>query len=195
MIDFKKLNGLVPALVQDFMTREVLMVGFMNEEALAKTRATDEVWFWSRSKNRLWKKGEISGNFLRVKEIRVDCDEDTVLVLAEPNGPTCHTGEPTCFGEGARGLGFLGTLERCLFARKKDLPTGSYTASLFKGGQEAILAKVEEESLEVLKAARFETDQRLIEESADLIYHLMVLLTQKGLSINDVAAELEKRNS
>lgn len=195
MIDFKKMDDLVPAVVQDFMTREVLMVGFMNEDALAKTRATGEVWFWSRKRQCLWKKGETSGNYLTVQEIRVDCDEDTVLVLAEPNGPTCHTGARTCFGEEARGPGFLGELERCLCARKKDLPRDSYTASLFKGGDEAILAKVEEESLEVIKAARRETDQRLIEESADLIYHLMVLLTQKGLSINDVSRELEKRNS
>ncbi len=195
MINFKKLNGLIPAVIQDQKTREVLMVGFMNEEALNKTQATQEVWFWSRTKQRLWKKGETSGNVLQVCEMRTDCDEDTLLVLVKPAGPTCHTGRRSCFGEESRGLGFLGALERLLEIRKKELPQNSYTTSLFKGGLSAILDKVEEESAEVIQAARQETKQRLIEESADLFYHLTVLLAQKELSLEDVMQELEKRNS
>ena len=171
------------------------MVGFMNEEALNKTQATQEVWFWSRTKQRLWKKGETSGNVLQVCEMRTDCDEDTLLVLVKPAGPTCHTGRRSCFGEESRGLGFLGALERLLEIRKKELPQNSYTTSLFKGGLSAILDKVEEESAEVIQAARQETKQRLIEESADLFYHLTVLLAQKELSLEDVMQELEKRNS
>ncbi|MBT5016312.1 bifunctional phosphoribosyl-AMP cyclohydrolase/phosphoribosyl-ATP diphosphatase HisIE [Candidatus Peregrinibacteria bacterium] len=193
MINFEKMKGLIPAVVQDVATREVLMVGFMNEEAYERTRVTSEVWFWSRTKQRLWKKGETSGNVLQVKELWEDCDQDTLLILVEPAGPTCHTGKRSCFGETFRGMGFLGALERCLEARKKDLPSGSYTTSLYKGGVEAILAKVEEESLEVLQAARVETKQRLKEEVADLVYHLGVLLVFQGLSFEDVMEELEKR--
>lgn len=190
-LDFKKMNGLMPAVIQDSETLEVLMLGFMNEKALDKTISEGLVTFYSRSKERLWQKGESSGNTLSVVEIRRDCDSDSLLILAKPAGPTCHTGEVSCFGKSKFGLAKLFKL---IEKRKQEMPDGSYTASLFKGGQEAILAKVEEESAEVLQAARSEGKQRLIEESCDLLYHMFVLLVAEGVDISDLEEEIGKRH-
>ena len=192
-INFDKLDGLIPAVVQDVATREVLMVGFMNKAALEKTLADKRVTFWSRTKQRLWQKGEESGNFLNVCDIKVDCDQDTILILAKPMGPTCHTGSRTCFGENSRGIGFLGALFDLIQLRKKERPKGSYTTSLFDEGLPKILEKVEEESEEVVRAAREETQERLAEETADLLYHTWVLLAEKNVSLEEVVAVLERR--
>lgn len=192
-INFDKLDGLIPAVVQDVATREVLMVGFMNKAAVEKTIVDQRVTFWSRTKQRLWQKGEESENFLNVRDIKVDCDWDTILILAKPEGPTCHTGQRTCFGENSRGIGFLGALFNLIQTRKKERPKGSYTTSLFEEGLSKILAKVEEESEEVCRAAREETRDRLAEETADLLYHIWVLLVEKKVSLEDVVAVLEKR--
>lgn len=194
-VDFDKQGGLVPAVVQDAVTRQVLMVGFMNREALEQTIRDQRVTFWSRTKGRLWQKGEESGNFLNVEDLRVDCDNDTLLILARPEGPTCHTGQTSCFGEGApNDVSFLATLFTLIQARKRDLPEGSYTTSLFKDGLTQIMAKVEEESEEVVRAAREETQQRLREESGDLLYHLFVLLVEKGVTLAEVIEVLEQRH-
>lgn len=190
-LDFSKLNGLIPAVIQDVETLEVLMVGFMNEEALKRTLADGKVTFFSRSKNRLWQKGETSGNFLKVIEIRIDCDNDSLLILTKPQGPTCHTGEVSCFGKNQFNLL---KLYRLIKERKKRMPKNSYTSSLFDAGLEKILAKIEEESKEVQCAARSEGKQRLIEESCDLLYHLFVLLNNENIDIVEIAEELDKRN-
>lgn len=190
-LDFKKMNGLIPAVIQDSETLEVLMLGFMNEEALDKTITEGLVTFYSRSKRRLWQKGESSGNTLSVVEIRRDCDSDSLLILAKPAGSTCHTGEVSCFGKGAFGLAKLFKL---IEKRKQEMPEGSYTKSLIASGLEAILAKVEEESAEVLQAARSEGKQRLIEESCDLLYHMFVLLVAEGVDISDLEEEIGKRH-
>ena len=192
-INFEKMGGLVPAVVQDVSTREVLMVGFMNKEALRKTLDTKKITFWSRSKQRLWQKGETSGNVLGLVEMRVDCDQDTILVLVRPSGPTCHKGERSCFGEGSRGPGFLGALSDLIMSRKTKASKNSYTVSLFNEGLDKIIEKVEEESAEVVKAARVETKERLAEESGDLLYHLFVLLAEKEVSFDEVIRVLEKR--
>lgn len=190
-LNFSKLNGLVPAVIQDVETLEVLMLGFMDEEALRKTLDDGKVTFFSRSKNRLWQKGETSGNFLNVIDIKLDCDNDSLLVLIKPQGPTCHTGEASCFG---RNQFNLLKLYRLIKERKKRMPKNSYTSSLFNAGLEKILAKIEEESKEVQCAARSEGKQRLIEESCDLLYHLFVLLNNENIDIVDLAKELNKRN-
>ncbi|MDP2624913.1 MAG: bifunctional phosphoribosyl-AMP cyclohydrolase/phosphoribosyl-ATP diphosphatase HisIE [Candidatus Peregrinibacteria bacterium] len=192
--DFSKMDGLVPAVVQDSATLEVLMVGFMNEEAFEQTLKDKRVTFWSRSRKRLWQKGETSQSFLDVMDVKLDCDEDTVLVLVRPAGPTCHTGERSCFGQSSRRIGFLGALDRVIRDRQKKMPEGSYTTSLFKDGLEQILAKVEEESEEVVRAAREETLERLTEESGDLLYHWLVLLVEKKVSLEDVMKILEERH-
>jgi len=193
-LDFDKLGGIIPAIIQDAETKAVLMLGFMDKEALNKTIKSKKVTFWSRTKKRLWEKGEISGNTLEVISIAADCDNDILLVLAKPKGPTCHTGAYSCFGTKKQGgLEFLQELYDLLVARKKDLPKNSYTTSLFNQGLVKILEKVEEESGEVLQAARKETRTRLIEESSDLLYHLFVLLVQKNISLNDITQELQRR--
>ncbi len=191
-INWKKVVGLVPAVIQDASNGLVLMLGYMNKEALEKTVSTSFVWFYSRTKKRLWMKGEESGNTLKVKDILLDCDGDTLLVKAIPNGPTCHTGKGTCFGETAD-IGSLQKLFATITSRKKNLPADSYTTSLFKAGLDKIALKVAEESLEVVHAAQKETPQRLAEESADLIYHLFVLLAEKGLDLNDIEKEIVRR--
>lgn len=189
-LDFKKMNGLVPAIIQDAKTLEILMLGFMNTEALTQTIKTGKVTFFSRSKGRLWLKGESSGNFLEVTEIRVDCDNDSLLIMANPIGPTCHTGQSSCFGKAPFNLA---KLYRLISDRKEKMPTDSYTTSLFKEGREAILAKIDEESAEVIQAARREGKQRLIEESCDLLYHLLVLLSSEEISMEEINEELGKR--
>lgn len=190
-LNFTKLNGLVPAVIQDVETLEVLMLGFMNEDALKKTLADGKVTFFSRAKNRLWQKGETSGNFLTVIDIKIDCDNDSVLILTKPRGPTCHTGEVSCFGKNQFNLL---KLYRLIKERKKQMPENSYTSSLFEAGLEKILVKIEEESKEVLRAARSEGKQRLIEESCDLLYHLFVLLNNEEIEIAEIEKELNRRH-
>ncbi len=193
-LNFQKMGGVIPAIIQDVETKAVLMLGFMNKEALQKTIKSNKVTFWSRSKQKLWEKGETSGNSLEVAAISADCDNDTLLIAAKPHGPTCHTGKYSCFDVRLKeGLEFLRQLYDLLVERKKELPKNSYTASLFKQGLTKILEKVEEESAEVVVAAEKETQQRLIEESSDLLYHLLVLLVQKKISLDDLLKELKRR--
>ncbi|MBL4694067.1 bifunctional phosphoribosyl-AMP cyclohydrolase/phosphoribosyl-ATP diphosphatase HisIE [Candidatus Gracilibacteria bacterium] len=189
-IDFKKMDNLIPVIAQDNISKRVLMLGYMNNEAYEKTLADGFVTFWSRSKGRLWQKGETSGNKLKVVSMNMDCDGDTLLVMARPLGPTCHTGETSCFGNGFG----VGDLFKLLEDRKDKMPKGSYTSSLFEGGLKAILAKVEEESEEVVRAARSEGKQRLMEESCDLFYHMFVLLINEDIDLGDIEEELSGRN-
>lgn len=194
-LDFEKMGGLVPAIIQDARTKNVLMLGFMNEEAFAKTESTGLVTFYSRTKKRLWTKGEESGNVLKVVSIADDCDHDTLLIQAIPAGPVCHTGNATCFSETNEfGIEFLAYLQEFINRRHKEMPEGSYTTSLFKKGINRMAQKVGEEAVETVIEATNGTDDRLIYEASDLIYHLIVLLTSKGLTINELAAELEKRH-
>ena len=194
-INFEKMGGLVPAIVQDNVTRKVLMLGFMNKEAYDKTVETGKVTFWSRSRNCLWTKGETSGNFLNVKEILLDCDKDTLLIKARPEGPVCHTGADTCWNEqNSVDLNFLSYLQDFIERRYKEMPEGSYTTSLFKSGVNRMAQKVGEEAVETVIEATNGTDDRLIYEASDLIYHLIVLLTSKGHRIEELAAELVKRH-
>lgn len=194
-IDFEKMGGLVPAIIQDNVTRKVLMLGFMNKEAYDKTVETGKVTFWSRTRNCLWTKGETSGNFLIVKEILLDCDKDTLLIKARPEGPVCHTGADTCWNEqNSVDLNFLSYLQDFIDRRHKEMPEGSYTTSLFKSGVNRMAQKVGEEAVETVIEATNGTDDRLIYEASDLIYHLIVLLTSKGHRIEELAAELVKRH-
>jgi phosphoribosyl-ATP pyrophosphohydrolase/phosphoribosyl-AMP cyclohydrolase len=194
-INFEKMGGLVPAIVQDNVTRKVLMLGFMNKEAYEKTVETGKVTFWSRTRNCLWTKGETSGNFLNVKEILLDCDQDTLLIKARPDGPVCHTGADTCWNEqNSVDLNFLSYLQDFIDRRHKEMPEGSYTTSLFKSGVNRMAQKVGEEAVETVIEATNGTDDRLIYEASDLIYHLIVLLTSKGHRIEELAAELVKRH-
>jgi len=195
-INFEKSGGLVPAIIQDAETRQVLMLGYMNKEAFDKTMQTKKVTFWSRSRNCLWTKGETSGNFLNLVDIKVDCDNDTLLVRVTPDGPTCHKGTDTCWGEDnqANPLLFLTELQDFINRRHEEMPEGSYTTSLFKDGVNRIAQKVGEEALEAVIEATNGTSDKLIYETSDMIYHLIVLLSSKGLRIEDVAAELAKRH-
>ena len=194
-INFDKLGGLIPAVVQDVHTKNVLMVGFMNQEALDKTLETRKVTFWSRTRNKLWTKGEESGHFLDFVSMEVDCDNDTVLVQAIPNGPVCHTGSATCFKDSNEyGLGFLSYLQDFINRRRDEMPEGSYTTSLFKAGVNRMAQKVGEEALEAVIEATNGTNERLVYEGSDLLYHLIVLLTSKGLRIEDLARELVVRH-
>lgn len=197
MIDFQKMDGLVPAIIQDATTKNVLMLGFMNEEAYHKTIETRKVTFYSRTKQRLWTKGEESGHFLHLIDIKVDCDNDTLLVLVNPEGPTCHNGTDTCWGEKneANPLLFLSELQDFIEKRHKEMPEGSYTTSLFRDGINRIAQKVGEEALEAVIEACNGTNERLVYEGSDLFYHLIVLLTSKGLRIEDLARELQVRHN
>ena len=201
-IDFEKMNGLVPAIIQDAETRQVLMLGFMNEEAYRKTVDTGHVTFWSRTRQTLWTKGETSGHFLNLVDMKIDCDNDTLLVRVHPVGPTCHTGTDTCWGEEnnmSEGrsqkedspLLFLTELQDFIDRRKQEMPEGSYTTSLFNKGINKISQKVGEEALETVIEA---TNDHLVYEASDLLYHLIVLLTEKGLRIEDIAEELHRRH-
>lgn len=196
-IDFEKTGGLVPAIIQDANTKNVLMLGYMNQEAFDKTMATGKVTFWSRSRNCLWTKGETSGNFLDLVSIKNDCDNDTLLVKAVPHGPTCHTGTDTCWGEDneSNPLAFLSELQDFIERRHEEMPEGSYTTSLFQKGVNRIAQKVGEEALETVIEATNGTNDKLIYEASDMFYHLIVLLTEKGLRIEDVATELQKRHA
>jgi phosphoribosyl-ATP pyrophosphohydrolase/phosphoribosyl-AMP cyclohydrolase len=195
-LDFSKLNGLIPAIIQDNTTNVVLMLGFMNEEALAKTEETGQVTFFSRSKNRLWTKGEESGNFLNVVSIAPDCDNDTLLIKVNPAGPVCHTGDDTCWGETNEesDIQFLEYLQDFIDQRKEEMPEGSYTTSLFQKGTRKIAQKVGEEAVETIIGAMADDDENFLYEGADLLYHLIVLLTHKGYRIEDLARELKKRH-
>lgn len=196
-IDFKKIDGLVPAIIQDARTQKVLMLGFMNEEAYNKTVETGKVTFWSRSRNCLWTKGETSGNFLNVVEILNDCDQDTLLVKVHPDGPTCHTGADTCWNEKnePNPLLFLSELSDFIEKRHREMPEGSYTTSLFRDGLNRMAQKVGEEALELVIEATNGTNDRLVYEGSDMLYHLIVLLTSKGLRIEDMARELMERHN
>ena len=196
-IDFEKMNGLVPAIIQDNTTRNVLMLGYMNREAYEKTLATGKVTFWSRSRNCLWAKGETSGNFLNLVDIKVDCDNDTLLVRVNPTGPACHLGTDTCWGEtnDANPLLFLTELQDFINKRHEEMPEGSYTTSLFKDGLNRMAQKVGEEALEAVIEATNGTNDRLIYEASVMFYHLIVLLTSKGLRIEDIAKELKERHA
>lgn len=196
-LDFNKLNGLIPAIIQDDITATVLMLGFMNEEALEKTTETGLVTFFSRTKNRLWTKGEESGNFLKVVRIIEDCDADTLLIKAIPVGPVCHTGNDTCFNEDNVSTGnvaFLAHLQDLIHKRKEEMPENSYTTKLFKSGINKIAQKVGEEAVELIIEAKDNNDELFLNEAADLMYHLLVLLSAKNKDLSDVTEVLEKRH-
>ena len=195
-MDFEKMNGLVPAIIQDADTAKVLMLGFMNQEAYDKTVETGKVTFFSRTKNRLWTKGEESGNFLHVVSMQADCDDDTLLIQVHPAGPVCHKGTDTCWGEkNEEPVMFLKELQDFIDGRYREMPEGSYTTSLFQSGVNKMAQKVGEEAVETVIEACNGTDDRLIYEGADLLYHLIVLLTSKGYRIEDLARELKERHS
>lgn len=198
-LDFDKTGGLLPAVVQHAESGAVLMLGYMNREALRETLTRRRVVFFSRSRQCLWEKGETSGHTLDFIEARTDCDRDTLLVTALPAGPVCHLGTPTCFGDGtssaASRLAFLGALEGVIAQRMADRPEGSYTARLYAEGPKRIAQKVGEEGLEVALAAVAETDAKLVAESADLLYHLLLLLKSRGLRLEHIVAELESRHA
>lgn len=194
-LDFNKMGGLVPAIIQDNYTKKVLMLGFMNQEALEKTIETGKVTFYSRTKGRLWTKGEESGNLLHVVSIKEDCDRDTLLIKVNPVGPVCHTGTDTCWGEANdEPIMFLSYLQDFIEKRYQEMPEGSYTTSLFKEGINRMAQKVGEEAVETVIEATNGTDDRLIYEASDMIYHLIVLLASKGMRIEDLASELKKRH-
>ena len=194
-LDFDKMGGLIPTIIQDDKTCKVLMLGFMNQEALDKTHETGKVTFFSRTKNRLWTKGEESGNFLHVVSITEDCDQDTLLIKVDPVGPVCHTGNDTCFGEkNEEDVMFLKYLQDFIVDRRQKMPEGSYTTSLFNKGIGRIAQKVGEEAVETVIEAMDGNDERLLYEGSDLLYHLIVLLTYKGFRLEDLANELKKRH-
>lgn len=192
-IDFTKSNGLVPVIIQDEQTLEVLMLGYMNEEAYQKTKQEQKVTFFSRTKNRLWTKGEESGNFLHVKSISIDCDNDTLLIKAKPVGPTCHTGSRSCFKTDFN-QNFIFELENIITDRYENPTKESYVNHLRKKGLNKIAQKVGEEGVETVIAALAETETDLINESSDLVFHLLVLLKEKGLSLSTIAKNLESRH-
>ena len=195
IIDFAKYtDGLAPAIIQDEITGKVLMLGFMNDEALSKTQELKKVTFYSRSKNRLWTKGEESGNFLMLKSITVDCDNDTLLIKVNPAGPVCHTGADTCFNEKNEANDFLFKLEKIIADRKNNPTDASYTSSLFKKGINKIAQKVGEEAVEIVIEAKDNNDELFKGEAADLLFHYLILLQAKGFSLQDVIGVLKQRN-
>nr|WP_255511255.1 bifunctional phosphoribosyl-AMP cyclohydrolase/phosphoribosyl-ATP diphosphatase HisIE [Zobellella iuensis] len=194
-MDWDKVDGLMPAIVQDCHSGRVLMLGYMNREALEKTQATGQVTFFSRTKNRLWTKGETSGHVLQLRDLSTDCDQDTLLALVEPIGPTCHLGNVSCFNDQQLpSLSFLAELEQVLASRKGADPATSYTASLYAKGTKRIAQKVGEEGVETALAATVHDHEELVSESADLLYHLTVLLQQEGLQLTDVVNKLKARH-
>jgi phosphoribosyl-ATP pyrophosphohydrolase/phosphoribosyl-AMP cyclohydrolase len=194
-IDIKSAHGLIPAIIQDSETKNVLMLGYMNEESLQKTIETKKVTFFSRSKQRLWTKGEESGNFLNLVDIKNDCDGDTLLIQAKPVGPTCHTGADTCWQEeNKENFGFISTLENTIKTRRENADSEkSYVASLFEKGINKIAQKVGEEAVEVVIEAKDDNDDLFLSESADLLFHYLILLQAKGFQLNDVVEVLKKR--
>lgn len=206
MVDLKfDAGGLLPVVAQDAGSGLVLMVAYMNREALDRTLSSGDVWYWSRSRGALWRKGETSGHTQRLKAIRVDCDSDALLVLVDQKGAACHTGQPSCFFRDIEGSevgppavddragDILESLFQLLKQRRAEMPAGSYTASLFLGGRAEIARKVQEEAEELTRAARDESDQRVVEEAADLLYHTWVLLVERGVELGSVRQELERR--
>lgn len=193
-IDFSKLNGMVPCIIQDASTRVVLMLGFMNEEAFGKTIREKRVTFYSRTKQRLWTKGETSGNYLELVDIRLDCDNDTLLIKVNPTGPVCHTGADTCFSE-KNDSWDLAALEQLIKSRKDNPLKGSYTNSLLEAGINKIAQKVGEEAVELIIESKDNNRELFLNEAADLMYHYLVLLTVKGYSLSDVNAVLDKRHN
>ena len=195
-LDFDKMGGLIPAIIQDARTKNVLMLGFMNKEAYEKTLEINRVTFFSRTKNRLWTKGEESGHFLDVVSIESDCDNDTLLIKAIPNGPVCHTGSATCFNDNNDfGMEFLTHLQDFIEQRYKEMPEGSYTTSLFQSGVNRMAQKVGEEAIETVIEATNGTDGRMMYEAADMLYHLMVLFASKGRRIEELAEALYRRHN
>lgn len=193
-INFEKLNGLVPAIILDDLTGQVLMLGFMNEEALQKTIELKKVIFFSRSKNRLWTKGETSENYLLLKNIKADCDNDSLLIYAEPQGPTCHAGDYSCFGLQRENINWLLKLSELIKKRKEELPEGSYTTKLFKSGENRIIQKVGEEAVETIVAAKNRDKKEIINETSDLIYHLLVMLAEQEIEFTEIVENLEGRH-
>lgn len=193
-INFSKMNGLVPCVVQDAQTSRVLMLGFMNEEAYQKTLREKRITFYSRSKQRLWTKGETSGNFLELVDIRVDCDQDTLLIKVNPKGPVCHTGADTCFNE-SNDLWNLGSLEAIIQDRKANPRKTSYTTKLLESGINKVAQKVGEEAVELVIEAKDNNKELFLNEAADLMYHYLVLLTAKGYSLEQVLVVLKSRHS
>lgn len=196
LLDWPKGDGLLPVIVQHWRTGEVLMLGYMNAEALAKTQASGQVTFFSRSKQRLWTKGETSGHFLDLKSLRMDCDADTLLAQVEPHGPTCHRGTSSCFGDDVQPpVSFLAELDALVAKRHQERPAGSYTTRLFEGGIRRMAQKVGEEGVETALAAVAQDDDALLGESADLIFHLLVTLRARGLGLAEVTALLAERHA
>ena len=198
-LDFAKGDGLLPVIIQNAENYQVLMLGYMNEDALQKTLDEEKVTFYSRSKQRLWTKGETSGNYLHLVDIQQDCDDDTLLILADPAGPTCHTGHTSCFFQkdfkpASSDISFLTELENLIQSRKKERPDDSYTTYLFDEGIDEIAQKVGEEAVETVIEAKNTDDNRFINEASDLVYHLLVLLRQKDISLQDIVKNLEKRH-
>ena len=193
-LHFGKLNGLIPCIVQDAKTNVVLMLGFMNSEALIKTQKEKKVTFYSRSKQRLWTKGETSGNFLELVDIKQDCDQDTLLIKAKPQGPSCHTGADTCFNEKNEGAG-IDFLEQIILNRKKNPKQGSYTNSLFESGINKIAQKVGEEAVELVIESKDNNKELFLNEAADLMYHYLVLLAAKGVQFSEVEKILRQRHN
>ncbi|MBO6574074.1 MAG: bifunctional phosphoribosyl-AMP cyclohydrolase/phosphoribosyl-ATP diphosphatase HisIE [Rhodothermales bacterium] len=196
-VDFDKMDGLVPAVVQDVRTGDVLMLGYMNQDALSATRSTGLVTFFSRSRGRLWQKGESSGNVLHFVDARADCDGDALLIRARPEGPTCHTGASTCWGEpdAREGAGFLRTLSAVIDDRAQAEAGASYTRRLLDKGPAGPGQKVGEEAVETVIAALSESDDDLVNEASDLVYHLLVLLKSRGLTLDDIGERLRQRHA
>lgn len=195
-IDFKKLDGLVPAIIVDSITKQVLMLGFMNREALEETIKKQKVVFFSRTKNRLWLKGETSKNYLNVISIISDCDDDTLLIYAKPDGPTCHKGTVSCFAENVdSNILFLDYLYKLVKQRKIDLPENSYTTHLFKRGADRIIQKVGEEAVETVIAAKNRDKNEIVNEASDLVFHLMVMLAEQNIEFSEIVSNLQKRHS
>ncbi len=192
-INYNKTTGLVPAIIQDYYTQKVLMLGYMNQKAFDQTQALGKVTFFSRSRNKLWTKGETSGNYLVVKEIKNDCDNDSLLIKVEPTGPVCHTGADTCWNEDNINLQFLSTLENIIENRKKNPTDASYTSSLFKKGINKVAQKVGEEAVELIIEAKDDNKVLFLNEAADLLYHYLILLQAKNHSLNEVIKVLEER--
>ncbi|NUF27186.1 bifunctional phosphoribosyl-AMP cyclohydrolase/phosphoribosyl-ATP diphosphatase HisIE [Gilliamella sp. ESL0254] len=193
-LDWQKVDHLMPVIIQHYVSGDVLMLGYMNQDALTQTQASGKVTFYSRTKQRLWTKGETSGNFLNVVSISADCDNDTLLILVNPVGPTCHTGSNSCFTKAKTEWGFLFELEQLLAARKNADPKSSYTAKLYHDGTKRIAQKVGEEGVETALAATVHDREELKNESADLVYHLLVLLQDQNLSLQDVIGILKARH-
>jgi phosphoribosyl-ATP pyrophosphohydrolase/phosphoribosyl-AMP cyclohydrolase len=194
-INFGKLNGLVPAIILDQASNQILMLGFMNEESFDKTISSKRVTFFSRSKNRLWTKGETSGNFLNLVDIIMDCDNDSLLIYVIPEGPVCHTGTFSCFGIERTNIAFLNQLNKLIKDRKKELPENSYTTKLFREGADRIVQKVGEEAIETVIAAKNRDKNEIINEVSDLIYHLLVMLVDQEIELEAIVEKLVERHN